>query len=223
MSTFSLRRFANQEILKFIRKDHLISLFDHHRTYFADRGVSLKHKAAEELDYYGIARVLMTPDETTPRELVDDLFFVDEMATPEGKVFVFERPDEVWMLVRHGDPCKREGALEASGSSSVYYRPEVFDVIRYDRGTALLATTKVVTGRDVRGHGLPDDRRLTPNPDGGGTSRSSETRRTFHSSVSAPSEARSMGRQPSTRHEPRGTRRGRGASAFERPIRLAAR
>lgn len=258
MATFTLRRFTNPATLKSIRKDNLLALLGRYDSYFASRGVSLVPAAAtvlrvaepraayggvvhtepsEDLDYEGIARVLMTPDETTPRELVDDLFFVDEMATIEGmdalreeieklpavkrdkidlgpdptpadvavvvrlrapdileskhaesllvskrsfqyfqpangkrlpfgkptnkqlraleavfddafenmkrgrstKIYVFERPDEVWMLVRHCDPCKREGALEAAGSSSVYYRPEVFDVIRYDHRTGELS------------------------------------------------------------------------------------
>lgn len=258
MSTFTLRRFTNPETLKSIHKDNLLSLLDQHKAYFARRGVTLASKGPvlcvaeatasygaagarsvepDELDYEGIARVLMTPDETTPRELVDDLFYVDELATPEGmdalreeisklppaqrkllelgpaptpadvavivrlhapaileskhaetllsskrsfqyfqpangngkpfakptdkqlrtlegvfddvfdemkrgrrsKVYVFDRPDEVWLLVRHGDPCKREGSLNSSGSSSVYYRPEVFDVIRYARKTGELS------------------------------------------------------------------------------------
>jgi hypothetical protein len=258
MATFSLKRFAHQEILKSIRPDHLLALLGRHGTYFTRRGVNLTgtgsvlrvaepiasygtaaaaSQTAAGIDYEGIARVLMTPDETTPRELVDDLFFVDEMSAHENmdalreeisklppaqrkklelgpdptpadvavmvrlhapdilekkhaesllvskrsfqyfqpangkrkplptptdaqlrtlegvfddafdqmkrgrntKVYVFERPDEVWLLVRHGDPCKREGALEKSGSSSVYYRPEVFDVIRYDRASGELS------------------------------------------------------------------------------------
>ncbi len=260
MATFRLRRFTNSATLKSIRPDNLIALLMRHRSYFEDRGVVLaqpetRHDTAEargsygfggaheetmnSIDYEGIARVLMTPDESTPRELVDDLFFVDEMATPEGmdalreeieklplarrrtialgpdptpadvavivrlrapdilerkhaerllgskrsfhyfrpangdgkpfcapkeeqihaleaafddafekmkrgrnsKVFFFERGDEVWMLVRRGDPCKREGALSSSGSSSVYYRPEVFDVLRYDRRTRELSVS----------------------------------------------------------------------------------
>jgi hypothetical protein len=258
MGTFSLKRFAHQETLKSIRPDHLLALLGRHGTYFMRRGVNFTgtgsalrvaepiasygavaavSEPAAGIDYESIARVLMTPDETTPRELVDDLFFVDEMSARENmdalreeisklppaqrkklelgpdptpadvavmvrlhapdilekkhaesllvskrsfqyfqpangkrkplstptdaqlrtlegvfddafdqmkrgrntKVYVFERPDEVWLLVRHGDPCKREGALEKSGSSSVYYRPEVFDVIRYDRASGELS------------------------------------------------------------------------------------
>lgn len=260
MATFTLRRFTNPATLKSIRTDNLIALLDRHRAYFTGRGVTLasaaghlrvaeptvaygsaapKIERVNGVDYEGIARVLMTPDESTPRGLVDDLFFVDELATPEGmdslreeidklplarrsridlgsdptpadvavmvrlhapdilehkhaegllvskrsfqyfqpangkrkpfptptdeqlraleaafddafakmkrgrnsKIFVFERTDEVWMLVRHGDPCKREGALSADGSSSVYYRPEVYDVLKYDRRTRELCVS----------------------------------------------------------------------------------
>jgi len=237
MATFTLRRFAKQETLKSINRENLLALLDRYDKYFSDRGVALKTDPGEDLDYEGISNVLMTPDETTPPGMVDDLFFVDEMATPETmdvllgeiaklppaerkkielgpdptpadvavkvrlyapaimerkhaetfllskrsfhyfqpangsrkpfrtptdqqlrmletaldnafdgmkrgrntKVYVFERPDEVWMLIRRGDPCKREGALNAAGSSSVYYRPEVFDPIRYDRQTGELS------------------------------------------------------------------------------------
>lgn len=237
MATFVLRRFTNQETLKSIQPDILLSLFARHDQYFMDRGVKLEVDSDGNLDYEGIARVLMTPDEKTPRTLVDDLFFVDEMATHEvmdalcdeigklpseqrdkfdlgpaptpadiavqvrlfapdilerkhaegalvskrsfwyfqpasgkgkpyrtptderlrtleaifdeafekmkrgrgSRVFVFERSDEVWLLVRRGDLCRREGAHDGTGSSSVYYRPEVFDVIRYDRKTGELS------------------------------------------------------------------------------------
>ena len=237
MATFTIRRFTKQETLKSIQRENLLALLDRYNKYFAGRGVILEPNPGEDLDYEGIARVLMTPDENTPRKLVDDLFFVDEMATPEGmdalreeiaklpfaqrkklelgpdptpadvavkfrlyapnilekkhaenalvskrsfryfrpangnekpfptltdeqletleaafddkfdqmkrgrdsKVFVFERPEEVWLLVRRGEPCRREGARDSTGSSSIYYRPEVFDVIRYDRRTGELS------------------------------------------------------------------------------------
>lgn len=49
-----------------------------------------------------------------------------------AKVFIFERDDGVWFLVRHGLTCKREGTISAAGSSSVYYRPEIYDVLKYN-------------------------------------------------------------------------------------------
>jgi len=33
---------------------------------------------------------------------------------------------KLWILVRHGMPVKREGAVKDGQSSSVYHRPEMF-------------------------------------------------------------------------------------------------
>ena len=49
-----------------------------------------------------------------------------------SRVFVFPRRDGTWFLVRHGEPLKREGALEGEESSSIHYRPEKHDVLVYD-------------------------------------------------------------------------------------------
>lgn len=49
-----------------------------------------------------------------------------------SRVFIFPRDDGVWFLVRHGEPLKREGALDGDESSSVHYRPEKHDVLVYD-------------------------------------------------------------------------------------------
>ena len=49
-----------------------------------------------------------------------------------AKVYVFKRDDGVWFLVRHGHTCKREGTITSEGSSSIYYRPEIYDVLKYD-------------------------------------------------------------------------------------------
>jgi len=261
MRTFALKRFMHQEVLKSIRPDRFLALLEPYAAYFARRGVVLAasqagSRAAEsvanyggvavrarerpaldcrELDYAGIAHVLMTPDETVPRELVEKLSLVDEMATREvmdvlyeeitrlpddqrrrldlgpdptpadvavmvllhapeilerkhaerllvskrsfyyyppdrgdrpllglddvrlqaleaafddafdqmkrgrgAKVDVFDHADQVGLLVRRGDTCKREGVINADGPPSIYYRPEVFDVIKIDRGTSEL-------------------------------------------------------------------------------------
>ena len=49
-----------------------------------------------------------------------------------SRVFVFQKTDSVWFLVRHGDPYKREGSLEGDQSSSVFYRPEKYDILVYE-------------------------------------------------------------------------------------------
>lgn len=48
------------------------------------------------------------------------------------RVLVFPKGDECWFLVRHGLPCKREGALNDGQPTSVFYRPQKHDVVVYD-------------------------------------------------------------------------------------------
>lgn len=48
------------------------------------------------------------------------------------RVFFFKKADGVWFMVRHGELFKREGAINAGKSESVFYRPEKHDVLRYD-------------------------------------------------------------------------------------------
>lgn len=47
------------------------------------------------------------------------------------RVFPSTRGEEIWFLVRHGDPFKREASLKDGEPSSVFYRPEKIDVVVY--------------------------------------------------------------------------------------------
>jgi len=61
-----------------------------------------------------------------------------------ARVFPFVGEDGVWFLVRHGQRLKREGTLEADGSSgSAFFRPEKFDVLIYypREGELTISTT----------------------------------------------------------------------------------
>jgi hypothetical protein len=49
------------------------------------------------------------------------------------RIFVYPREQEIWFLVRHGQPFKREGSLKGGESTSVYYRPEKHDVLIYNQ------------------------------------------------------------------------------------------
>lgn len=249
MGNFRLRTFCSPNVLREVRVEYLRALFERHAEYFARRGVQVIPAPGAGFDYEGIAGILMTPDESAPTLLVDDLYFVDEMATVEGmdalrqavtdlpaeqraridregdptpadlavavrlfapellerkhaesfvmskrsfyyyrpnktmkqpyappsegevraweqslgdafdemkrgrstKVFVFERESEVDILVRRGEPCKREASVSTTGSTSVYYRPEVFDVIRFDRQSRELS---ISAGSSRRIHDL---------------------------------------------------------------------
>jgi len=62
-----------------------------------------------------------------------DDFFEKKKRGRNTKIFPYVRDDSVWFLVRHGDPFKREGAIdENSESVGVYYWPEKFDVLVLD-------------------------------------------------------------------------------------------
>ncbi|MEW6252204.1 MAG: hypothetical protein AB1716_16315 [Planctomycetota bacterium] len=62
-----------------------------------------------------------------------DDFFEKKKRGRNTKVFPYVRADGVWFLVRHGDPFKREGAIDEKGESvGVYYWPEKFDVLCLD-------------------------------------------------------------------------------------------
>lgn len=84
MATFTLRRFSCPKTLKEIEPKRLLTFLKGHRSFFQSRGVKLPQSASDgELDYDELARVFMTPDSKTPKELIDAIYFVDEMATDE--------------------------------------------------------------------------------------------------------------------------------------------
>lgn len=226
MPAFNLRRFSHPDTLKNVAPDHLIRFLLPHEAYLRSRNFELPKDAdIESLDYATLAEVLMTPDESIPKDMVEALYIIHEMSTPEAmdtllkdaeiegiqitenpeptptdiavqvflqnrryleskhseqfltrartfqyyqtedigradfltpteesvrilerdldewfvehkrgrgsRVFHYIRDDGVWFLVRHGEPCKREGSIEAGRSSSVFYRPEKHDVLVY--------------------------------------------------------------------------------------------
>jgi len=73
-----------------------------------------------------------TQRELKPLEQALDDWFEEKKRGRGCRVFVYPRDDAAWFLVRHGDPFKREGSLVDGEPSSVFYRPEKFDVLVYD-------------------------------------------------------------------------------------------
>jgi len=225
LPTYSLRRFADPDALKRMQKQYLLALLLPHGGYFAGRGLVLSSTDGADINHQALADILLNPDDAMPPPLVDALYYVNEMDTPEGmddlldaaaangieldsgaemtpadvavqvwmrdqglferrhaerflrrprsfesfqsheserrapdlssealttlekdlddwfetkkrgrgsRVFAYPRDGEVWFLVRHGQPFKREGSLKGEESSSVYYRPEKHDVAVYN-------------------------------------------------------------------------------------------
>jgi hypothetical protein len=54
------------------------------------------------------------------------------------RVFVYPKDGEWWFLIRHGEPCRREGAIKDGQSDTVFYRPQAHDVVIYDSSTGEL-------------------------------------------------------------------------------------
>jgi len=84
MATFNPRRFSKPETLRKVAKEHLIDFLRPHAGYFRTRGVELPSDQTQELDYEALSSVLLSSDTTTPLELTEALYYVDELSTQEG-------------------------------------------------------------------------------------------------------------------------------------------
>lgn len=78
-SSFRLRRFSSPATLKQIEPALLLRFLEPYRGFLSERGLRLPPEV-EEIGYERLACILMAPDENTPDELLDALFFIDELA-----------------------------------------------------------------------------------------------------------------------------------------------
>ena len=83
MPTFNPRVFTKPDRLKNIAATNLVALFDLWPDYLPSRGLSLVDYP-EEFPFEKLSGVLMTPNDNTPAELIDALYFIDESATDYG-------------------------------------------------------------------------------------------------------------------------------------------
>jgi hypothetical protein len=85
MATYRLRHFSNPGTLKSIAPYRLLGLLGDYSSFFQQRGCPLPApNNAQDLDYSQLVDIFLNPDASTPRELLDALFLIDEMATPEA-------------------------------------------------------------------------------------------------------------------------------------------
>ena len=121
--------------------DVAIQVFLQNRRYLERKHSEQFLTRARTFQYYQTGDVgkadLVPPTEETLRSLERDLdeWFVQHKRGRGSRVFHYIRDDGVWFLVRHGEPYKREGSIEAGESSSVFYRPEKHDVLMYQPAT----------------------------------------------------------------------------------------
>ena len=80
MPTFNPRVFTKPDRLKNIAAHNLVALFDLWPDYLPSRGLSLSGHP-DGFPFEQLSSVLMTPNDHTPPDLIDALYFIDESAT----------------------------------------------------------------------------------------------------------------------------------------------
>jgi hypothetical protein len=85
MATFRLRYFSRPDTLRSIAPSRLLELLDPYREVLAAAGCALPAVAREDLvPYQRLGELLAATSEALPADLLNVLYLVDEMATPEG-------------------------------------------------------------------------------------------------------------------------------------------
>ena len=83
MATFNLRKFSEPDRLKTIKPSRLIEFLKPYKDYLDRRGFALPAGHDDEIDYETLANILIHPDDSVPRQMVDALYFVHGMADAE--------------------------------------------------------------------------------------------------------------------------------------------
>jgi hypothetical protein len=162
---FNLRKFTNPDLLKTIAPGRLIAFLSPWREYLAKRGLALSGNGRSEIDCDALAHILMDPDASVPKDMVDALYYVHETASDEDMDALLDLAKTRTVEIEH-DPqttvadvaiqmwlaapdILREHHAEAIAfrqKNFLYYRgahgekrafPKVDDDLRHQLGTAL--------------------------------------------------------------------------------------
>jgi hypothetical protein len=78
--------FSHPDVLRAVSLKWLIKLLEPHAAYLESRGLVLPGPDADwdDLDDKKLLSILMTPDPEMPKDLIDSLYYLHEMATPEA-------------------------------------------------------------------------------------------------------------------------------------------
>ena len=83
MAKFDPRLFTSPDRLKAISPEYLIQLFAPWASYFAARGLSLPQISSDSFPFEALSQILMTPTDTAPKDMVDALYYIDELSDLE--------------------------------------------------------------------------------------------------------------------------------------------
>ena len=85
MPTYNPRRLCRPEVLRALNGWDLEELLTPYAAFLAPHGVTLPLDGRDApLKYTALAQLLLEPERGMPAELVDALYFIDELATPSG-------------------------------------------------------------------------------------------------------------------------------------------
>lgn len=84
MATYSLRKFAQPEILKKIDEGRLIQFLTPYQDYLTKRGFAFEKNGDGRIDHAKLAGILLQPVEGIPQGLVDALYFIQEVSFDES-------------------------------------------------------------------------------------------------------------------------------------------
>lgn len=78
--------FSHPDVLEAASPKWLVRFLQPHSAFLESKGLMLPDPTGgcEDLDCQELLRILMTPDPDMPRDLIDSLYHLHEMATPEG-------------------------------------------------------------------------------------------------------------------------------------------
>jgi hypothetical protein len=108
-----------------------------------------------------------SPDQLADLAKILDRWFIDNRRGTGTRIFAYKRPDGFWFLVRHGEPFRREEAMQSAGTEIVMYRPVRYDVVVYQPNLGELQINARTRGEKDRyrtafGHFLFGDWNLFP-------------------------------------------------------------
>src|SRR4051794_9571566 len=83
MASFHLRKFTDPDVLKTIAPARLSTFLNPWREYLAGRGLHFPSNGSGGIDCDALAHILITPEVSVPKDLVDTLYYVHETASEE--------------------------------------------------------------------------------------------------------------------------------------------
>jgi hypothetical protein len=111
--SFRLKRFTNVAILKRIDFPLLLEFFESDRTFreFLQRRGLTWTRDVDAFDFEELARILMSPSVDTPDELLDALYFVDNLADPDCYDRILEECRTAGIELGNADPSPEDLTL----------------------------------------------------------------------------------------------------------------